>query len=591
MNSDGTGLEQLTNGPYDHREPHWSPDGSKIALSSDRDGTYGIYELSVASGAVTRLTDGEGNEYGPAYGPDGRSVAYMTDGEEAGLWVMRAPGDGERIVDLGGAQGFGASWSPDGGEIAYNELTRGTSTLRVVGTGSSADSRAVSDPGEDVFPFRASWADGGRLIYTSDGKIRTRSTSGGSARDVPFEATVTLDRHNYRRTTQDLGDSGRFPVRGIVSPAVSPDGGSVAFSALGDLWIMSLGESPARITDDPWVEVDPAWSPDGRSLVFGSDREGEVDLWLRDTDSGEERRITEGGGRAAAWSPGGRQIAFIGGSDGGLRVLNISTGEARTVRSGLNNPGRPTWSPDGSQIGVSAHWRYSTRFREGVNRVLLIPVLRTAAEDQDLAVVGSAMGEFPLGSYSDVSAWGSAQAGDVDLPPEPVLQEGERMLEFTPHGSVGTRSTSGPIWSPDGQWMAYISTGVLWVIPVTAEGDVAGPPRRLTNEVADDPSWVGDSESLVYLTTDRLRRVWLRDGRIEDIPMDLTWERKVTEGRMVIHAGGLFDGTSDRIRREVDIVIEGNRIVALENHDESRLQSLTRRPRQGNVKSAVFGPA
>ena len=574
VNRDGTGLEQLTNGPYDHREPHWSPDGSRIALSSDRDGTYGIYELSVASGGVTRLTDGEGNEYGPAYGPDGRSVAYMTDGDGdgAGLWVMRPPGDGQRVVDLGEAQGFGASWSPGGGEIAYNELTRGTSTLRVVGTGSGAASRAVSDPGEDVFPFRVSWATGERLIYTSDGKIRTRSTGGGDARDVPFEATVTLDRHDYRRATQDLGGSGRFPVRGIVSPAVAPDGGSVAFSALGDLWVMALGESPERITDDPWVEVDPAWSPDGRSLVFGSDREGDVDLWLLDVVTGEERRITEGGGRAAAWSPGGRRIAFIGGPDGGLRVLNVSTGEARTVRVGLNNPGRPTWSPDGSQIGVSAHWRYSTRFREGVNRVLLIPVLRTAAEDQDFAVVESATGEFPLGWYSDVALWGAAQAGDLDLPPEPALQEGERMLDFGPHSSVGTRSTSGPIWSPDGQWMAYVSTGVLWVIPVTAGGDAAGPPRRLTNEVSDDPSWVGDSESLVYLTTDRLRRVWLRDGRIQDIPVDLTWERKVTEGRVVIHAGGLFDGMSDRIRRNVDIVIEGNRIVALEGHNESRHQ-------------------
>ena len=577
VNRDGTDLEQLTNGPYDHREPHWSPDGSKIALSSDRDGTYGIYELALASRAVTRLTDGEGNEYGPAYGPDGRSVAYLTDGEGAGLWVIRAA-FAEQIVDLGGAQGFGASWSPDGVEIAYNELTRGMSTLRVVGTGSGAESRAVSDPNEDVFPFRASWITGDRLIYTSDGKIRTRSTGGGSARDVPFEATVTLDRRNYRKATQDLDIEGQFPVRGIVSPAVSPDGISVAFSALGDLWVMSLGESPERITDDPWVEVDPAWSPDGRSLVFASDREGEVDLWLRDMGTGAERRITEGGGMAPAWSPDGRQIAFIGGSEGevlyegGLRVLNMSTGEARTVRSGLNNPGRPTWSPDGSQIGVSAHWRYSTRFREGVNRVLLIPIPRTAAEDQGFGVAEDVTGEFSSGSHGGVSAWELGQAGDVALPPELVLQEGERMLEFLPHGSVGTRSTSGPVWSPNGQWMAYVSTGVLWVVPVNPEGDATGPPIRLTNEVSDDPSWVGDSESLFYLTTDRLRRVWLRNGRIEDVPMDLTWEREVTQGSVVVHAGGLFDGTSDQIRRNVDIVIEGNRIVALESHNEVRHQ-------------------
>jgi imidazolonepropionase-like amidohydrolase len=117
--------------------------------------------------------------------------------------------------------------------------------------------------------------------------------------------------------------------------------------------------------------------------------------------------------------------------------------------------------------------------------------------------------------------------------------------------------------------MAYVSTGVLWVIPVTSGGDPLGPPRRLTNELADDPTWAGNSESIVYLTTDRLRRVWLTDGRIEDIPVSLSWQRSIPTGRVVVHAGALFDGVSESLHRNIDIVINGNRIVRVDPHDDA----------------------
>jgi len=542
VGGDGSGLARLTSGPFDDREPHWSEDGGRVVFSSDRGGTYDLWEVAVATRDVRRLTNGPDNEYAPAYGPGGR-IAFVTDGAEAGVWVRSGSGGTERIVDLGDADGFGPSWSPDGSRIAYARQVYGASTLHVVpASGGAGLGAEVSASNEDVFPFRASWLPDGRLLYTADGKVRARPAAGGAATDVAFRATVRLERPAYRKVLRRFDASGPMPVRGVVSPSVSPDGESVAFTALGDLWIMPIGGMPERVTDDPWVEMDPAWSPDGRLLAFATDRGGDVDIWIHDLATRRATQLTRDGGSGPVWSPDGTQIAYEGGSgpQSGLRVVSVRTGVARTVRTGLNGPGRPSWSPDGTQLAVSALRPYSSRYREGVNQALLIRVPRPAADDSDASP-------------------------DNDLAPS--RQEGERWLDFLPHESIGTRSTDGPIWSPDGDWLAYVSNGVLWVIPVTRGGDPAGPPRRLTNETTADPSWTGDSGSMVYLTTDRLRRVWLDSGRIEDIPVPLTWSRVVPEGRTVIHAGAVFDGVSDRLARNVDVVIEGNRIARVGPHD------------------------
>jgi Tol biopolymer transport system component/imidazolonepropionase-like amidohydrolase len=561
VNADGSGLRQLTSGPFDDREPHWSPDGFRVVFSSDRGGSYDIWEVGVASGEARRVTDAPGNEYGPAYSPDGTEVAYVADGGALGVWVTPRTGEPRLVVDFQSGRGeqlFAPSWSPDGRRVAYNVEKYGSSELFVAPAeaGTGAPTR-VSDEDEDVFPFRAQWTEGGRLLYTADGQIRSRPAGGGPAEPVRFTATVRLDRPSYRKVLRGFDRDGPHPVRGIVSPSVSPDGARVAFTALGDLWVMPIGGTPERLTDDPFVETDAMWSPDGTRLAYGSDRSGAMEIWVHDLATGERRRLSEGGGSLPVWSPDGTEIAYATGgfgSESGIHVMSSATGVSRTVRKGLNSPGRVSWSPDGTQLGVSAHWRYSTRFREGVNRALLIGLARVAADD-----------DGPPPEVSGPSA--AAFAGDVGVLPEPVLQTNERWLDFLPHGSVGSRGTDGPVWSPDGHSMAYVSGGVLWTIAVSPRGDPLGPPRRMTNEVADDPTWAGDSRSIVYITSDRLRRVWVADGRTEDIPVPLTWERELPTARVVVHAGALFDGNSDALRHDVDIVIDGNRIVRVEPHD------------------------
>ena len=537
----GDGLTRLTNGPFDDREPHWSPDGSRVVFSSDRAGTYDVWEVTVDDLRVRRLIDGPDNEYSPAFGPDGR-IAYVTDGDDAGVWVQSGAGVSTRVADLGGSDGFAPAWSPDGALIAYSTGTFGSSAMHVVSaSGEDGSPRRLSADDEDVFPFRAAWLSNGRLLYTADGLIRTRPASGGAAMDVPFSAMVMLDRPAYRKRLRSFEASGPMPVRGIVSPSVSPDGTQVAFTALGDLWLMPVGGTPERLTDDPWVELDASWSPDGQSIAFASDRGGSVDVWVHEVDGGQARQVTRGGGAMPSWSPDGREIAYIGGDgrNAGVRVVSVDNGSTVTVRTGLFGPGRPTWSPDGNHLGVSALAPYSTRYREGVNKALLIRVPRPAAEDSD----------------EDDAAWRPRQTA-------------ERWLDFLPHSSTGTRSTDGPVWSPDGSWFAYVSNGVLWVVPVTPDGDPVGPPRRLNNETTSDVSWTGDSRSLVYLTTDRLRRVWLESGAIEDISVDIEWSRTVPDSRAVIHAGRVFDGVSEDLLRDIDVVIQGNRIARVTAHDD-----------------------
>ncbi len=540
VSADGSELEQVTNGPYDDREPTWSPDGRRILFSSDRGGTYDIWSVDLSSGQLEALTSAPGNEYTPHVSPDGSSVAYAVDGQAGGIAIQDGSGSVRMIASGGGAH-YAPTWNSDGAALAWVHIDEGRSGLYVGSAegarGDVADSGAqrVTELDDDVFPFRASWSTSGELLYTADGQIMRAADGGaGEARPIAFSAVVTLDRPSYRKRLRSFDASAPARVRGIISPSASPSGDEIAFVALGDLWRMPVGESPIQLTDDSFIEIDPAWSPDGRALAYGSDRDGQTDLYVHDVATGSERKLTTTGGSMPVWSPDGRSIAYAGGGrDGGIRVVDIESGADRLVRGGLNSPGRVTWSPDGSTLVVAALDRYSTRFREGVNRPLSIQIQPVISEDGD--------------------------GGSMQTP--------ERWLDFPAHASFASRGTDGPVWSPDGRTMAYVASGVLWSMPVGPEGDPVGPPVRLNNERSSDPSWSSDGRTLFYLANDRMRRLDVRSARVTDVDIPLQWEREVAHDRYVVHAGRLFDGVTSELRRNVDVVIDGNRIVRVVDHD------------------------
>ncbi len=583
---DGTSLRQHTRGRFDHREPHWSPDGARLAFSSDRGGSYDVWVMGLDGTEPERVTDWPGNEYGPAFSPDGDEIAFAADGDRAGIWILAGTEEPRRVAEGDGGQLNAPSWSTDGATLSFNSIGDGRSRLHAV-PAAGGGVRTLTGEEEDVFPFRAAWTADGELFHTGDGLVRRRRGDGSGRRDVAFSATVALDRTGYPRRPRDLEAPGPFQVRGIVSPAASPDGRQVAFSALGDLWVHTIGGELERLTDDPWIEADAAWSPDGGRLAFASDRGGSVDLYVRDLGAGTDRRVTEGAAATMpAWSPDGSRIAFVGSANGtAVQTVDLATGVVETLRAGLNGAGRPSWSPDGASVLVSALLPYSGRFREGVNRALVVPArpLHTAdaagtagvAEadviranvPQGAAERGSRPASVFLGGHThDLPAW----AGWDPAPPTPPLQAAERYLDLPLHGSVGSRANDGPAWSPDGRHVAYISDGVLWTVAMTPGGETADIPRRLTNEAADDPSWTGDSRFLVYLSDDRLRRVDALTGATEDITPTLAWTRATPPASVLVRAGALFDGRAETLRRDVDIVIEDGVVTEVADRDPAR---------------------
>jgi Tol biopolymer transport system component len=515
---DGSGVRKLTHGPYDHREPRFSPDGKRIALSSDLTGSYGIHTLDVGTGAITQVTDTSVEEYEPAWSPDGKRIAFVVANTRIDV-VDLGSGTRTTAVTVPADQVIHSpAWTPDGKDLVYSLVLSGRSELWRSG-------KALVT-GEEVFPFRVSWRSKDEFVYTADGKIRRRSLSGGARHDMGFSAGITVIAPAYRKRRRDFDSAKAKPVVGIGSPVLSPDGEQVAFRALNDIYTMKIGQAPQPLTRDHWWKRHPAWSPDGRYLSYSSDRAGKLDIWIRDLHTGQDRRLTALPNAAAVsgtWSHDGSHLAFLD-QTGALYTVEVASGDVQPVYPATFEPGRPTWSADGNVIALAAIKPYSARYREGLSKILLVD-RRTG-----------------VGTYVD-----------------PL-----------PDRSIQTRGDDGPVWSPDGRKMAFVVASVLWVVDVHPDGTPGGEPRQVTHEVTDAVSWSGDSSRLLYLNNGRLRTVSADGSGTLTVPVPLTWTNTRKKGRTVVRAARMWDGKSRSLRRDVDIVVEGHHIVAVEQRGEGR---------------------
>ncbi|MCU1383376.1 MAG: hypothetical protein JWL71_2073 [Acidobacteria bacterium] len=536
---DGGDATPLTSGPFDDREPAWSHDGSRIAFSSDRyGGVTSIWTVPLRSTEPKPLGTRDG--WMPSWAPDDQEVLFVSDDAAArgagrepapGLWAVTVDGHERRIATDVRNEGIpvAASWDPTGTRIAYVVNSR----LQLFG-----GRGAVTLAGEpqDVFPFRPQWLGNNEVLYTAGGRIWRHRLGRRGAREtverpvegatdvaaVPFTAKVSLERATYTIAHRPLEPREPQPVTGIVNPVVSPDGRLIAFTARGDLWVLPVGGAPVQITNDAAVDIDPAWSPDGGRLAFASNRGGHMDLWVHDLRANRGTQLTEEHGAVSgpAWSPDGNHIAFLL-DHRTLTTIDLQSDAHHFVfSSGVGEIGRPTWSADSSAVAVGSLFPYSGRYREGINQILLY-------------------------------------ASNITRPSPSLLY---------PEHSAGNRQDTGPVWSPDGFRMAFVSEGALSIVAVDERGGATGPPHIVATDQPESPSWEGDAKHLVYLTPKGLRRI-LADGSLPDhIPLDLTWRNAPTPDRIVVHAGHIIDGVLEAVRGQADIVIEAGVIHSIEEH-------------------------
>jgi Tol biopolymer transport system component len=519
MKPDGTGARQLTFGHGDDREPRWSPDGAKIAFSSDRafHGSYDIWVVDVATGNLTAITMSALEEFEPTWSPDGARLAFVSGPSAGRMQIESVDISGrDRKVQIDapmGARLDSPAWSPDGAKIAYTLIQNNQSHLVVSG-------QRVGES-NDVFPFYPQWLSATQLLYTADGKVQTIDTATGEAKQIPFRTQFTVARPAYARKKIDFDSAEARPVKGIASPALSPDGKRILFAALNQLWVMEIGKPPQAINNDHTYKVDPAWSPDGARIAYSSDKSGAEQIYVRDLATGAEQQVTATKGAAVspAWSPDGSRLAFHD-QNGAAFLVDLATGDTRPIMEALHAPSRLTWSADGSSLSCAALKPYSHRFREGTSQILRINL-------QD-------------GSFT--------------------------YTEPAPFKSLSTRGDDGPIISPDGSLMAVVMEDVLWLIPVDASGRPTGAARQINHEPTDALSWSGDSQQLLYLSNGQLRLISRDGSRFSTVPLELNWHRDKPSGKTLIHAGRLWDGRGAKVRENVDVWIVDNRIVSIQPH-------------------------
>ena len=167
MNADGTGQTRLTNNPAIDDGPAWSPDGSQIAFASYRSGDWEVYVMNTDGTAQTNLTTNPAWDIWPVWSPDGSQIAFVSDRDgNYEVYVMNADGTGQTNLTNNPAIDDWPVWSPDGSQIAFLSNRDGDGEVYVMNADGTAQTNLTGNPAEDFWPV---WSpDGFHTAFVSD---------------------------------------------------------------------------------------------------------------------------------------------------------------------------------------------------------------------------------------------------------------------------------------------------------------------------------------------------------------------------------------------------------------------------------------
>jgi len=460
------------------RRPLYSPDGSQLAFLSNRNGGTNIYVLTFATGALRRLTFGDGGDQLDSWSRDGKWIYFSTTANDiSGMSdVYRVSADGGTPSAVAADRYAAEYWAATGPDVATIAITaRGLSQSQWWRKGHSHIDeseiwlvRGVA-PGVKGTPkyeqvsasgAKSEWpmfsADGKTIYFVSDRSgapnLWQRAASGGAeqqltkftdgrvlwptmssdGKGIAFERDFGIWSYDIASGTAksiaiELRGSAsgalvehRTLSNGLQELALSPDGKKVAFTVRGKIFAASSkdGGNAQRVASAGLTEQQPVWAPDSRRLAYGDDRDGHYNLYIYDFVSHDERKLTSGTDNdvAAVWSPDGKSLAYVRG---------------------------------GNELHV------------------VIPDSKT---------------------------------GKGDLPADRIVARAP--LDRTPF-----LSERAIVWSPDGKWIAYAtregSKLFANVYMVSAAGGDSHPVSFLSNTNADALAWSPDGAFLLLVTSQR----------------------------------------------------------------------------------------
>ena len=420
--TNGGRANQITTNPAHDTRPIWSPDGKQIAFASDRLGGMDIYLVDKEGGIPTRLTTHSGNETPLAF-KDNAHILFQANILPATDDMQFASAQFPQVYEVSTAGGrpvmFSSmpmediSLSADGKTLLYHDkkgyedawrkhhtssITRDVWMCNLQGERSYKKLSTFN--GEDRNPV---WADADTYYYLSEQNgsfnIYKANVNGGK----PVQIT-RHEKHPVRFLTRAANgtlcygyDGGIYTLKeggqpqkvnvqvvtdkidrdiirqiknnGATQIALSPEGKEVAFILRGDVYVTSTEyKTTKQITNTAQQERNVDFAPDGRSLVYASERDGVWQLYQAKLGNKEEKlftyathieeeRLTQSNVTSfqPQYSPDGKEVAFLEDRTT-LRVINLATKQVRTVMDGKfeysysDGDQWYQWSPDSRWI-------------------------------------------------------------------------------------------------------------------------------------------------------------------------------------------------------------------------------------------------
>ena len=410
--------EQLTSFSGDEGSPTISPDGTHVAFvwnGENRDNPDIYVKLVGVDGAI-RLTADGADDRAPAWSPDGKYIAFVRRaGPQSSIYLTApVPGSERKLVDfippvldnigeVFALTQLSIGWSADSRWVlAPSTLEDGRNAIVAFPVGSDRQQTVLPFSPRDDARFPVVSPDGTRLAFAlcaspqgCDLYVATLGP-GLKATPDPIRLTRTGGRRIFGLAWAPDGNSliyglwsagmhlwrigrgGGDPVRlelggPALHPTVSTKTNKLVYARVNtdlDLWKFGGGAAaPSTIASSTLTDINPQFSPDGRRIVFMSDRGGRGDeLWVANADGSGPVRILEATGRPVGgpqWSPNGSHIAYDARNDdgsAGIFVVDATGGAPRPLGPGSV----PTWSRDGD-------WLYAGSSRSGKREVWRIP--------------------------------------------------------------------------------------------------------------------------------------------------------------------------------------------------------------------------
>jgi tricorn protease len=505
---------QLTNSPGQESYPKFSPDGSEIAFSASYNGNQDVYVMPTSGGIPTRITYASYGDRMVDWHPNGRKILFASR-RETGIprvnqffLVDKTGGFPEKMPVPYGEL---ASFAPDGNKLAYiTKITENYPFKRYRG-GLTSDVIIFDLQSKKAENITDNLANDGRPAWSGD-KIYFLSDQGENMRrniwsydtnskqsrqltnledfdiaymaagtqDLAFEAggdlylmnlatgdykkiaiNVVTDLSTEMPTMKNVGGS-------IQNYAASPGGKRIIFEARGELFNAPVKKGyVANITRSSGAfDQSPAWSPDGKSIAYWSDKSGEYEIYLQSTQVDDEaKKLTsrnKGFGYTLFWSPDSKKIAFVD-ERNVISIIDVASGSVTEADRHLWNIGH------GSRFGFPINWSPDSKFitytndQQNGNGAIFVYGL----EDAKVRQVTS-------GFYSDSN---------------PVFsKDGKYLFYFTNRQLNAAYSDMG-----DGTWI-YPNSTQLAVLSLTKDVDYLLNPKNDELSVEEEESENDDDQ-------------------------------------------------------------------------------------------------